>query len=82
MAGTPDVSQETHDGLTQLAVKHSRIETFHQDVLRLADTVWHNVRRNGAPVEEEGSTEESETPAESQEPADSDKTKKTAASSK
>lgn len=47
MAGTPDVTTETHDGLRDLAKKHQKYSDFQADVLRLAENVWHHVRSNG-----------------------------------
>lgn len=42
-----NLSKQTHSELEDIATKHSSFESFMQDVQRLADLVWHNVRGKG-----------------------------------
>lgn len=59
MTGTPPVSAEVQAVLEDHAKKHSRFETFQQEMNRLAEHVWHNVRSRGdqATAEQERVTE-------------------------
>lgn len=42
-----NLSTSTHGELEDIAKKHPNFESFMQDVERLADLVWHNVRAKG-----------------------------------
>jgi hypothetical protein len=39
------LSPSTHSDLKAMAQKHARFESFLQDMERLAETMWHNARR-------------------------------------
>lgn len=47
MAGTPEVSQDAHDSLAELASKHNNWSNFRDDMLRLAEHTWHNAKDRG-----------------------------------
>jgi hypothetical protein len=42
-----DVSMQDYASLYEEAKKHSEYGTFRDEVLRLAENIWHQVRDNG-----------------------------------
>lgn len=47
MTYVDELQNSTHEDIATLARKHGSFETFLQDVQRMADRAWHNVRSQG-----------------------------------
>lgn len=66
-----NISNSAHAELEEVAKKHSRFDTFRDEVLRHAEVVWHNVRSRGDQTTLEVARIPAETPVlEVEEPED------------